>query len=94
MRIGQLAKALSFLNAPLDFPHAGQVLIELLLIVAAKLALHGLRIVHDKIQNGALLHRALIEIALALARLARTKQAFKHKTRIRLGRDWRRLRAP
>jgi len=50
------------LNPIFNFTHAGQILVELLLIVAPKLPLHALRVVHDEIQNRSLLREALIEL--------------------------------
>jgi hypothetical protein len=49
--IRQRAETFRALNALLDLPHAGEILIELFLIAFAKLTLQRARIIHHEIKE-------------------------------------------
>ena len=77
-----------------DFPDAGEVFIELLLIVAAELLLERAGVVKDEIEDRALLLAAQVEVLAALARRTGAEEPLEHQARIGLGRDGHRGIAP
>ena len=66
MRIGQIAKALCALDTLLDLADAGEILVELGLIVPAEVALELARILHHEIEQRFLRRLPLAEIRLPL----------------------------
>ena len=92
--IGEVLELFGPFQPAFDFPDAGQVLIELLLIVAAELLLERAGVVEDEIEDRPLLLAAQLEVLAALARRAGAEEPLEHEPRIGLGRHGDRGIAP
>ena len=93
-RLGQRAKALRVLKAHLDFAHAREVLVELVLVARVELALQAPRVVQHEIEQRFLRPQPRLVVSLALLGGARAEEALKHEPRIGLGRHRRGRRLP
>ena len=91
---GEVLELLGPFQPAFDFADAGQVLVELLLIVAAELLLERAGVVADEIEDRALLLAAQVEVLAALARRAGTEEPLEDQPRIGLGRHRHRRTAP
>ena len=93
-RILWQAEALGFLDADFEFAHAGEVLVEFLLIARAELGLHGAGVVADEVEDGPLLLLAREEQGVALAGGAGAKEPLEKEPWVALGREGRVRRGP
>src|SRR5438445_8829101 len=76
-----VAELFSLLDARFDVAHAGQVLIELTLVLRTEAPLHGARVFEDEIEHRPFLLATALQIRQPLARRPGAKKPLKDQAR-------------
>ena len=93
-RVADLAEPLGLLDPRLDLADAGQVLVELVLVLGVEPALHRAGVVEDEVEDRPLLLPAALQVRPPLAGRAGAEEPLEDQPRVGLRRHRRRRRAP
>ena len=86
-RIGRVFEPFGLLDPALDFANAGQVFVELLMVVLAELSFEAAGVVEHEIEDRPLLLAAERQVLAALARRPGAEKPLEDQPRVRLRRD-------